>query len=73
MTQTQLQKYRDPYSALISDSRDEAAWKQLFGTNLDTRVCTVIVRERWDYKLYGDYSKNYRETTDYEREVCAYC
>jgi hypothetical protein len=73
MTQTLLQKYRDPYKALLSNSSDEGAWRQLFGTNLDTQVCTVVIRERWDYKLYGDYSKSYRETTDYEREVCAYC
>ena len=73
MSENELQRYSDPYTALLDNSRDEAAWRQLFGNNLDRRVCTVVIRERWDRKLYGSYSKSYRETTDYEREVCAYC
>ena len=73
MSEYQLQRYSDPYTALLANSHNETAWKQLFGDNLDKRVCTVIIRERWDYKLYGSYSKSYRETEDYEREVLAYC
>jgi hypothetical protein len=73
MSEYQLQRYSDPYAALLSDSRDESAWRRIFGANLETRVCTVVIRERWDYKLYGSYSKSYRETEDYEREVIAYC
>jgi hypothetical protein len=73
MSEYQLQRYSDPYTALLDNHHNELAWRELFGKQLDTRVCTVVVRERWDYKLYGSYSKSHRETTDYEREVCAYC
>jgi hypothetical protein len=73
MSESQIQEYNEPFSALLANSHDDLAWRQLFGKNLDTRICTVIIRERWDYKLYGSYSKSYRETVDYEREVCAYC
>jgi hypothetical protein len=71
--QIQRKKYRDPYAILQIDSHDEDAWRQLFGDELDKQVCTVVIREHWDYKLYGTYSKSYRETEDYEREVYAYC
>ena len=71
--QIQRNRYDDPYAMLQIDSHDEDAWHQLFGDELNRRVCTVVIRERWDYKLYGSYSKSYRETEDYEREVFAYC
>jgi hypothetical protein len=73
MSEYQLQQYSDPYATLLDNSHNESAWRQLFGSNLQTRICTVVIRERWDYKLYGSYSKSYRETEDYEREICAYC
>ena len=68
----QLQTY-DPYDQLLANPRNEVAWRKLFGKHLDTRVCVVIIHERWDYKLYGSYSKSYREVEEYEREVSAYC
>ena len=71
--QLQRKKYRDPYAILQADARDEDAWRQLFRDELGQRVCTIVIRERWDFKLYGSYSKSYRETADYEREVVAYC
>jgi hypothetical protein len=75
MSQLQIQRkrYSDPYAVLLIDPHDEDAWRQIFGHHLDTRVCTVIAKERWENNLYGSYSKNYRETEDYQREVLAYC
>lgn len=63
----------DPYTALLTNHSNELAWRRIFGDNLDKRVCTIIIHERWDCKLYGSYDKSYRETEDYEREVIAYC
>lgn len=73
MSEYQLQRYSDPYAALLDNPHEETAWRQIFGKNLETRICTVIIRERWDNQLYGSYSKSYRETEDYDREVLAYC
>jgi hypothetical protein len=69
----EIQCDSNDYDKLMTNCKDEAAWRRIFGNHLNSRVCTIEIRERWDYKLYGSRSKNYREIEDYTREVVAYC
>ena len=66
------QRYSDPYNALLIDHHDEDAWHQIFGEHLQTKVCTVMIRERGMMSYYGNH-KNYKIKTEGRRQCLAYC